>query len=38
MSSVTMEFELPEDWAQFSPPPALAARLTFLLDQQDRTS
>lgn len=37
MSSVTIEVELPEDWAQFSLPPALDARLTMLLDQQDRT-
>ena len=37
MSSVTIEVELPEDWAQFSLPPALNARLTTLLDQQDRT-
>ena len=37
MSSVTLEVELPEDWAQFSLPPALNARLTTLLDQQDRT-
>ena len=37
MSSVTIEVELPEDWAHFSLPPALDARLTVLLDQQDRT-
>jgi len=37
MSSVTIEVELPEDWAHFSLPPALDARLTALLDQQDRT-
>ena len=37
MSSVTIEVDLPEDWAQFSLPPALDARLTMLLDQQDRT-
>ena len=37
MSSVTIEVELPEDWAHFSLPPALDARLTTLLDQQDRT-
>jgi hypothetical protein len=37
MSSVSIEVELPEDWAHFSLPPALDARLTALLDQQDRT-
>ena len=37
MSSVTIEVELPEDWAHFSLPPAFDARLTALLDQQDRT-
>ncbi len=37
MSSVTIEVELPEDWAHFSLPPALDARLAALLDQQDRT-
>ena len=37
MSSVTIEVELPEDWAHFSLPPALDARLTALLDQQDKT-
>jgi len=37
MSSVTIEVELPEDWAHFSLPPALDARLTALLEQQDRT-
>lgn len=37
MSSVTIEVELPEDWAKFSLPPALDARLTSLLDQQDNT-
>jgi hypothetical protein len=36
MSSVTIEVELPDDWAQFSLPPALDARLTTLLDEQDR--
>lgn len=36
MSSVTIEVDLPEDWAHFSLPPALDARLTVLLDQQDR--
>ncbi len=35
MSSVTIEVDLPEDWARFSLPPALDARLTALLDQQD---
>ncbi len=35
MSSVTIEVDLPEDWANFSLPPALNARLTILLDQQD---
>jgi hypothetical protein len=37
MSSITIEVDLPEDWANFSLPPALDARLTALLDQQDRT-
>lgn len=37
MSSVTIEVDLPEDWARFSLPPALDARLTALLDQQDTT-
>lgn len=37
MSTVTIEVDLPEDWAHFSLPPALDARLTTLLDQQDRT-
>ncbi len=36
MSSVTIEVDLPEDWARFSLPPALDARLTALLDQQDQ--
>ena len=36
MSSVTIEVDLPEDWAHFSLPLALDARLTALLDQQDR--
>ncbi len=35
MSSVILELDLPEDWADFSLPPALDARLTALLDQQD---
>ena len=37
MSTFTIEVDLPEDWALFSLPPALDARLTALLDQQDRT-
>jgi hypothetical protein len=37
MSSVTIEVELPEDWSHFGLPPALDARLSMLLDQQDRT-
>jgi len=37
MSTVTIEMDLPEDWAHFSLPLALDARLTALLDQQDRT-
>lgn len=37
MSSVTIEVDLPGDWAHFGLPPALDARLTALLDQQDRT-
>lgn len=37
MSSVTIEVDLPEDWAHFTLPPALDARLTKLLDQQDQT-
>ena len=37
MSTVTIEVDLPEDWAHFSLPPALNARLTALLDQLDRT-
>ena len=37
MSSVTIEVELPEDWAHFSLSPALDARLSALLDQQDKT-
>ncbi len=37
MSSVTIEVDLPEDWARFSLPPALDARLTALLDQQDQS-
>ena len=36
MSSATIEVDLPEDWAHFSLPLALDARLTALLDQQDR--
>lgn len=37
MSLITIEVEMPDDWAQFSLPPALDARLATLLDQQDRT-
>lgn len=37
MSSVLIEVDLPEDWAQFSLPPALNDRLTSLLDRQDET-
>lgn len=37
MSSVTIEVDLPEDWSHFTLPPALDARLTKLLDQQDQT-
>lgn len=37
MSSITIEVDLPEDWARFSLPPALDARLTALLDQQDQS-
>ena len=37
MSSVTLELDLPEDWAEFSLPPALNARLTSLLDLQDQS-
>lgn len=37
MSSVTLELDLPDDWAEFSLPPALDARLTALLDQQDQS-
>jgi len=36
MSSVMIEVDLPEDRARFSLPPALDARLTELLDQQDQ--
>lgn len=32
-----MEVDLPEDWARFSLPPALNARLTALLNQQDQS-
>ncbi|MFM2013565.1 MAG: hypothetical protein RLZZ396_2349 [Planctomycetota bacterium] len=35
MSSVMIEVDLPEDWARFTLPPALDARLTALLDRQD---
>lgn len=37
MSPATLVFELPEDWAEFNLPPALDARLTTLLNLQDRT-
>ncbi len=37
MSSVAIEVDLPEDWSHFALPPALDARLTKLLDQQDQT-
>jgi hypothetical protein len=37
MSSVAIEVDLPEDWSHFTLPPALDARLTKLLDQQDQT-
>lgn len=37
MSSVTIEIDLPEDWGSFSLPPALDARLTTLLDEQDQS-
>lgn len=36
MSSVTLQLELPEDWDQFSLPPALNDRLQSLLDQQEQ--
>lgn len=35
MSVVTLELELPGDWAQFRLPPALEARLQSLLNRQD---
>lgn len=37
MSTVTLELDLPDDWVEFRLPPALDARLTTLLDQQDRS-
>ena len=37
MSSVTVELELPQDWKRFQMPAALQARLSSLLDEQDRT-
>ncbi len=37
MSSVKLELDLPEDWAEFNMPPALDARLTTLLDRQDES-
>ncbi len=36
MSSVTLQLDLPEDWDQFSLPPALDDRLKSLLDQQEQ--
>ncbi len=36
MSSVTVELELPQDWKRFQMPAALKARLSSLLDEQDR--
>ena len=37
MSSVLVELELPQDWKRFRMPTALQARLTALLDEQDRS-
>jgi hypothetical protein len=37
MSSVTVELKLPQDWKRFQMPAALKARLSFLLDEQDKT-
>ena len=37
MSSVTVELELPQDWKRFQMPSALKARLSSLLDEQDKT-
>jgi hypothetical protein len=37
MSSVTVELELPQDWKRFQMPAALQARLSSLLDEQDKT-
>jgi len=37
MSRVTVELELPQDWKRFQMPAALKARLSSLLDEQDRT-
>ncbi len=37
MSSVTVELEPPQDWKLFQMPAALKARLSSLLDEQDRT-
>lgn len=36
MSSVTLELDLPDDWAEFSLPPALDVRLATLLERQDQ--
>lgn len=35
MGSVTIQLELPEDWTNFSLPPALDTRLAALLDRHD---
>ncbi len=37
MSIVTVELELPQDWMRFQMPAALKARLSSLLDEQDKT-
>jgi len=37
MSSVTVELELPQDWKRFQMHAALKARLSSLLDEQDKT-
>lgn len=37
MHKVAIELEMPDDWSHFRLPPALNARLTGLLDRQDRT-
>ena len=36
MNSATVELELPQDWKRFQMPAALQARLSSLLDEQDR--